>query len=194
MARTRRTTVRWWRWRRNPLKRRSDVIEAWVVLAAWVLAVSVAVLAGLVTTGAVGRDLDRERAERQEVSAVVTKDAADATPSAREARPPQAWATVRWTAPDGSTHTHRTQVPSGTRAGTHVVVWTDRHNNLASEPLAPADAIFRATLVGGLVAIGAGGAVWGCGRITRGCLARQRLRHWDEEWERIDTRRGGKTG
>jgi hypothetical protein len=33
-----RVTVRWWRWRRNALKRRIDVVEAWVVLVGWVFA------------------------------------------------------------------------------------------------------------------------------------------------------------
>ncbi|MEU2879366.1 hypothetical protein ABZ651_24505, partial [Streptomyces sp. NPDC007070] len=36
---TRRAGVRWWRWRRNPLRRTSDVVEAWLLLVAWTLAV-----------------------------------------------------------------------------------------------------------------------------------------------------------
>lgn len=82
----------------------------------------------------------------------------------------------------------------GTRAGTRVTVWTDRRGGLASAPLSPADAAFRAVMMGGIVAVGAGATMWGSGRIVRVCLARQRLRQWDEEWERADTRRGGKTG
>ncbi|MGN5377661.1 hypothetical protein ACQ4WX_07880 [Streptomyces lasalocidi] len=41
MARTPPTTVtpvRLWRWRSNPLRRHSDVIEAWIILATWVFA------------------------------------------------------------------------------------------------------------------------------------------------------------
>ncbi|WP_425578479.1 Rv1733c family protein [Streptomyces chiangmaiensis] len=127
-------------------------------------------LAGLLAAGAVERGLDRERAERQQVPAVVTKDAVDATPPTRQVGTPQAWTTVRWRTSDGSTHTDRTRVPPGTRAGTRITVWTDRHGNLASQPLAAADAVFRATVIGGLVAIGTGLTVWGSGRIVCGCL------------------------
>ncbi|MFD0503629.1 hypothetical protein ACFQ0G_12955 [Streptomyces chiangmaiensis] len=159
------------------------------------LAVAGAVLAGLLAAGAVERGLDRERAERQQVPAVVTKDAVDATPPTRQVGTPQAWTTVRWRTSDGSTHTDRTRVPPGTRAGTRITVWTDRHGNLASQPLAAADAVFRATVIGGLVAIGTGLTVWGvAGSCAGAFLSRYRLRQWDEEWARIDTRWGGKTG
>ncbi|MYW21330.1 hypothetical protein GT039_38670, partial [Streptomyces sp. SID2955] len=54
-----------WRWRRNPLKRRADVVEAWVVLGACLLTVLAGVLAGLTATGSVEHGLARERAERR---------------------------------------------------------------------------------------------------------------------------------
>lgn len=193
MVRVRRPTVRWWRLRRNPLRRRADVVEAWVVLISWLLAVLGAVVAGAVTAVAAAGDLDRQRAERREVQAVVTKDAVDTRPT-RKVENQQAWAAVRWRAPDGTTHTDRARVPPDTRAGARITVWTDGHSNLTDEPLSSADAAFREMLVGGLVAIGTGGAVWGCGRVICVCLTRQRLRQWDEEWEQIDTRWGGKTG
>ncbi|MBW8820836.1 MAG: hypothetical protein JF598_22125, partial [Streptomyces sp.] len=43
-----RTRVRGWRWRRNPLRRRSDVIEAWTVLAVAALMLLGAPLVGAV--------------------------------------------------------------------------------------------------------------------------------------------------
>ncbi|MGW3728091.1 Rv1733c family protein, partial [Streptomyces sp. NPDC000851] len=42
------TRVRGWRWRRNPLRRRSDVVEAWTALAVAVLLLLGAPLAGAV--------------------------------------------------------------------------------------------------------------------------------------------------
>ncbi|GAA3784066.1 Rv1733c family protein [Streptomyces chiangmaiensis] len=105
MRRTHRTAVRCWRLRRNPLRRRSDVVEAWVVLIAWALAVVGGVLAGVVSASAVASGLARERAGQQKVSAVVTQDTADDGP-ARTLEFPQIRATVSWTAPDGSVH-HR---------------------------------------------------------------------------------------
>ncbi|MEU5533611.1 hypothetical protein [Streptomyces sp. NPDC020362] len=163
------------------------------MLISWLLAVLGGVLAGAVTAIAVAGDLDRQRAERREAQAVVAKDAVDTRPT-RKVEDQQAWAAVRWKAPDGTTHTDRARVPPGTRAGARITVWTDGHGNLTAEPLSPTDAAFHEMVVGGLVAFGTGGAVWGCGRVVCVCLTRQRLRQWDEEWERIDTRWGRKTG
>ncbi|WP_328743832.1 Rv1733c family protein [Streptomyces sp. NBC_00285] len=133
MASTPRGTVRWWRWRRNPLRRRSDVVETWAVLVAWALAVAGGLLAGLVTAVTVERGLDRERAERQGVSAVVTKDAVDEV-SARPDGNRRAWAPVRWVAPDGWSHTDRTrhpdpapgQAPGSPSGPTGAEVWPPR--------------------------------------------------------------------
>ncbi|MYS43445.1 hypothetical protein GTY23_19820, partial [Streptomyces sp. SID5998] len=58
---TRRAGVRWWRWRRNPLRRTSDVVEAWILLVAWTLAVLGGLVAGLLTAGAVQQSADRVR-------------------------------------------------------------------------------------------------------------------------------------
>ena len=83
METSERMTVRWWRWRRNVLKRRVDVVEAWVVLVGWVLALLVGVVAGLVAAGTVEQAVVRQRAESRQVPAVVVKDA----PGPASARP-----------------------------------------------------------------------------------------------------------
>ncbi|WP_425276677.1 Rv1733c family protein, partial [Streptomyces diastatochromogenes] len=90
--------------------------------------------------------LDRQRAERREVQAVVTRDAVGTRPT-RKVEDQQAWAAVRWRAPDGTTHTDRARVPPDTRAGARITVWTDGHGNLTDEPLSPTDAAFREMLV-----------------------------------------------
>ncbi|WP_420709208.1 hypothetical protein [Streptomyces sp. AS58] len=43
------TTKRLWRWRSNPLRRREDVVEAWVVLTVRVIVAVAGAVAGLVT-------------------------------------------------------------------------------------------------------------------------------------------------
>ncbi|MFJ5309751.1 hypothetical protein [Streptomyces sp. NPDC088350] len=63
--------VRGWRLRRNPLRRRSYLVEAWLLLAAWILAVVAAVGTGAWTALAVERHIDALRAERHPVSAVL---------------------------------------------------------------------------------------------------------------------------
>lgn len=46
--------VRWWRWRRNPLRRRSDAVEAWVVLVTSVVMAAGMPLAGALSSERVG--------------------------------------------------------------------------------------------------------------------------------------------
>ncbi|MGW1618502.1 hypothetical protein ACWCQR_05055, partial [Streptomyces sp. NPDC002172] len=60
-----------WRWRRNPLKRRADTMEAWVLLGAWLLTLLAGVLAGLAAARSVEDGLARERVEWHPVVAHV---------------------------------------------------------------------------------------------------------------------------
>ncbi|MFE0516798.1 hypothetical protein ACFW2E_44850, partial [Streptomyces sp. NPDC058964] len=137
MARTRRTRRarrakadggwfrRWrWRWRSNPLRRRSDTVEAWIVLATWILALVGGIIAGALAAVMVDGNLAARRAEVHPVSAVLTRDSVDAVPAAGGYDDSRVWATVRWTAADGSVHTDRAKVTPGIAAGSRVTVWT----------------------------------------------------------------------
>lgn len=189
---TRRTGVWLWRWRRNPLKRRSDVVEAWVVIAAWMLGLAGALLAGLATAGAMEQSFARQRVETRAVSAVLTEAAPSAT--SREATDRnRVWVSVRWTDSRGP-HTGRTEMSPSTPAGTRVTVWTDRQDHLTSKPSSWADAALQSSLGGVWAAAAAGGVVVGGARVARARLDRQRMAQWAEEWERVDTRWGRKTG
>ncbi|MEI5525467.1 hypothetical protein WB401_12950 [Streptomyces brasiliscabiei] len=170
-----------------------DVVEAWVVLGAWVFAVAGGLLAGLGVTGAVERSLDRRRAERRAVSAVLIEDAADRK-SAQAVDDERVWGTVRWRAPDGAVRTGQARVSAESPAGTRVTVWTDRHGGLTSEPVTHQEAQAQAAMVGVVTAMGVGGIVLGGAWAVRGCLDRRRMARWDEEWARIDTPWGRKTG
>src|SRR5687767_4110980 len=86
-----------WRWRRNPLKRRADAVESWVLLAAWVLTVLCGVLAGLATAGTVERGMARERVEWRPVVALLTEQApGTADPRSGTSTSEYVWAKVRW--------------------------------------------------------------------------------------------------
>lgn len=193
MARTQRSNVRLWRWRRNPLRRLSDVLEAWVLLTAYVLALVGAFLAGMATQGAVERDLDQQRVERQAVSAALVEDAKD-KPPAGAADDDRVWVTVRWTAPDGSARTGQTKVGPDARAGTRVTVWTDQYGALSSKPVSHEEARLQSALAGALTAMITVGVVAGGVCAARAWLDRRRMEQWDADWARTDTRWGGKTG
>ncbi|MEU6610877.1 hypothetical protein ABZ922_38590 [Streptomyces shenzhenensis] len=175
-----------WRWRRNPLKRRADTVEAWVLLGACLGTVLAGVAAGLAAAGTVGHALARERAERRPAVARVTgqvpgpRAAASGTPAGD-----RGWATVRWTAPDGSAHTGQAWVAAGAPAGTPVTVWTDPQGRLVTRPASPAQARLGAGLVGGLVGVAAGGVPCLMGLALHGRLERYRMRQWDAEWARL---------
>ncbi|NUQ98645.1 MAG: hypothetical protein HOY79_19525 [Streptomyces sp.] len=195
MAKAHRTKVRLWRWRRNPLRRGSDVVEAWVLLGAWVLAVVGGLLAGLVAGGAMQQALDRQRAERHAVSAVLTEDATQRSPMRAVAvADPRVRATVRWTAPDGSVRTAETRVQSGTPTRTRITVWMDERGRLAPKPVSPAAATAQAAAMGLLSAAGAGGVVLVGTRVACIGLNRRRIRQWAQEWERVGTQWGRKAG
>ena len=191
-AKTCRTKVRMWRWRRNPLRRRSDVIEAWVGLIAVIVAIVGGVLAGVTVAQSAEQSLHRQRLERRTTSAVLTEDAAGKN-AARVVGDDRVWVTVRWTAPDGSARTGLTRVLPDTAKGTRVTVWTDRQGRLEPKPDSPAAARFQGVWAGTLAAMGVGITVTGAAQLVRGQLNRRRMEEWADEWQRVDGRWGRAT-
>jgi hypothetical protein len=182
-----------WRWRSNPLRRRSDVVEAWLLLAVWVLAVAAGAVVGAATAHSVERNLNERRAERHAVSAVVAEDAPDTVSTTTGTRG-QAWVTVRWTAADGSPRTGTARVQPGTGSGATVRVWLDRHGNVVPAPLSSGEAELQGIALGTATAVGAGATVVFLGWVVRGRLERRRLARWDMEWARIGPQWGHRTG
>lgn len=176
-----------WRWRRNPLKRRADVVEAWVVLGACLLTVLAGVLAGLAAAGSVEHGLARERATWRPTVARVVAQVPGRSPahSSHASSGEQVWAEVRWTAVDGSAHTGRIRVEPGSRPGTPVTVWTDPRGSLVNRPATASEAAFRSVLIGLLVGSGAAAVPLVTGLAVRGRLERRRMEAWDAEWARL---------
>ncbi|MEU3346760.1 hypothetical protein ABZ723_17575 [Streptomyces sp. NPDC006700] len=188
----RRAGVWLWRWRRNPLRRTSDVVEAWILLVAWVLAVAGGVLAGVLTAGAMQQAADRVRADTHSVPAMVTQEATRG--AVRPVGSVLGWGTVRWTDADGSAHTGRTRVPVSATPGDHVTVWANGQGTLTPPPASAADIAFQTTLGGLWAGTTTAGVVIGGAKLARIRLDRRRFTQWDEEWARVDTPWGWKTG
>ncbi|MEV5735950.1 MULTISPECIES: Rv1733c family protein [unclassified Streptomyces] len=188
MTRTPPTAVtrdRLWRWRHNPLRRHSDVVEAWVVLVTWTLALLGAALGGWAAAHSVDATLTARRAHVHAVSAVLT-DGAARTPAAGSGYDDgRVWATARWTGPDGKVHMDRAKVLPGAPAGSQVTVWTDPAGRAVPEPASAAETMLQTVLTGALVAQVAGTTVWAGGWLVRNALVRRRLAEWDEEWKRV---------
>ncbi|KUM95717.1 hypothetical protein AQI88_15990 [Streptomyces cellostaticus] len=183
-----RTQVRGWRWRRNPLRRRSDVVEGWTVLIVAVLLFVVAPLAG-VAAGLYAHDQARtlaaaQRAERRPVHAVVAGDAREHRPTVQGGHGHPYRARVRWTEPGKGTRTASARVPAGSRAGDMVTVWFDARGRSVAPP--PDDvAVWQHTVTVGVCAAGGAAAVVLLGHaVERRIALRHRLAEWEREWAR----------
>lgn len=102
-----------WRWRGNPLRRGTDLAEAWVALTALVLILSVAPLIGVLAGGAAQNALQRSVREQHEsrhrVTATVLR-ALERSPLTVDPEGASSGEELRsrvlaaWTGPDGSRH------------------------------------------------------------------------------------------
>ncbi|WP_369227331.1 hypothetical protein AB5J52_43405 [Streptomyces sp. R39] len=184
-----------WRWRRNPLKRRADTMEAWVLLGTWLLTLLAGVLAGLAANRSVEDGLARERVEWHPVVArVLDRAPGPAHPKSQSADGERVWTRVGWTVADGSAHTGQARVAAGSKAGTPVTVWTDPQGHLVTRPATASEARFRATLIGGLTGLSAAAVPLVAGLAARGRLERRRMDRWDAEWARLGPQWGRTTG
>ncbi|MFD7627874.1 hypothetical protein ACFV7Q_17880 [Streptomyces sp. NPDC059851] len=183
-----------WRWRRNPLRRPTDLFEAWVAFAALVCVLLVAPAVGWVTGRQVDGTLQRaareQGQERYLVPAVVVRPAAvGATGGAGDEPAPQRQAPQRtqivaaWTAPDGSSHLGT--VPAAEeppRAGDRFRIWTDLRGRLVPRPLDPASTGVHAAVVGLAAALGAAALAETTRRLVVRRLMHQRYVLLDRAW------------
>ncbi|MEU4035433.1 Rv1733c family protein [Streptomyces collinus] len=187
-----RTVVRGWRWRRNTLRRRSDVMEAWTVLVVSVLLFVVAPLVG-VAAGLHAHDRAQtaavvERSERHHVRAEVVAGPARRLHAVQGDRQHPYRAMVRWTEPGEGARTAQARVPAGTRPGDQVTVWFDTRGRSVAPP--PDDvAVWQHTVTVGVCAAGGAAAVVLLGHAVERRIA---LRHRMAEWERAWARTGPK--
>ncbi|WP_343239936.1 hypothetical protein [Streptomyces sp. SID12488] len=185
-----RTRVYGWRWRRHPLRRRSDVVEAWTVL---VVAVSLCVgapLAGVVTArwtyDEARATATVQRAERHRVHAVAVGGAGAGAPSALAGRQHLYRVRVLWREPGAGARTATAHVPPGTRRGDTVDLWLDAHGRPVAAPPS-AVAVRQHTVAMG---IGAAGLTTGVVLLARTAVRRtvvqRRLMEWERAWARTE--------
>ncbi|MEU3347245.1 hypothetical protein ABZ723_20105 [Streptomyces sp. NPDC006700] len=182
-----RTRRRLWRWRRSPLRRHEDIVEAWAILVMWVVIVVGGVVAGTAAGRAAGQEFARQRADRQPVRAVLLT-AAPGTASTGDVSY-QTPVKVRWTGPDGATRTGQALVGTDLPAGAAVAVWQDGRGFLAAEPPGPAEATAQAALFGTAAALAFGGLTYGTTALVRRRLDRRRHDLWSAQWDVVGPRR-----
>ncbi|MFG2990510.1 hypothetical protein ACGFZK_14685 [Streptomyces sp. NPDC048257] len=190
-----RTAMGVWRWRRNPLRRPTDLFEAWMAFAALVCVLVVAPaigwVAGLQVDGTLQRAAHVQRQERHLVPAVVVRPAPEtaaaagtsADPSAQRTAPQRTRIVAAWTAPDGSSH--QGTVPAAEeppRPGDRFRIWTDARGRLVGQPLDPSAAVFHAGMAGLAAAICVATLVETVRRLVVRRLMHRRYIRLDRAW------------
>lgn len=180
------TRVLGWRWRSNPLRRRSDVVEAWTVLAVAVLLLVGAPVAGVIAAwwahGEARAVAAEQRADRHRVRAEVVGRTPASLPSVQGGRGQTVRASVRWTEPGSGPRTATARVPAGTDRGDSVEVWFDtRGRNVPPPP--NETSVWQHTLTVGTCATGGACALVLLGRtVVLGAANRRRMAEWEREW------------
>ncbi|MFJ3670839.1 hypothetical protein ACIPSE_30705 [Streptomyces sp. NPDC090106] len=185
-----RQRVRGWRRRENPLRRRSDVVEAWTALAVVALLLVLAPLVGTLTACWAHTEAQRaaaaQRADRHSVRAEVVGPIPETLPTVQGNGPRTVRTTVAWTEPGQARRTADARVPAGSHPGDMVEVWFDDRGRNVQEPPSGV-AVWQHTLTIGVCA-GAGtvGVILLGRLLVRQVSLRHRLAEWEEEWARTE--------
>ncbi|MFE9120375.1 hypothetical protein [Streptomyces sp. NPDC007172] len=182
-----------WRWRHNPLRRRTDLAEAWlalVTLVVMVLAVpAVGALCGSLTDASLRQALAEQRRHRHVTAAVVVARAehqtAPAQPDGSMGRVTRTRVVANWTAHDGSSHTGTLGTTLKAPApGATFRLWTDDHGSPVPHPMTTGAAATHAVFSGICAAAMAAGLVEGTRRLIVWRLIRRRYERLDRAWAR----------
>ncbi|WP_406346737.1 hypothetical protein [Streptomyces sp. NBC_00648] len=184
-------TRRWWRWRRNPLRRRSDVVEAWTVLvlaaAVWIGLPAAGLSAGAVAYSAAHTTAVAQRASSRPVDAVVIRNTPPISPSANGGGgASKDRAAVRWTEADGTSGTGIAKVDAGSTAGQHVRIWLDTHGRVVEEPLDDREVWLISLSWATIAAMATTTALLGVRSVVRRCAHRHRMAEWELAWARTE--------
>ncbi|RLU89179.1 hypothetical protein CTZ27_22295 [Streptomyces griseocarneus] len=180
------------RWRSNPLRRRTDVLEAWVGLVAVVLMLLAGSAVGWVTGslahGALRETVREQQLHRHQVMATAVQNLPVSTVEAdRESasgREGHHRVIARWAAPDSRAQLSGVvAVRQPTPVGRRFSLWTDDHGRIAGRPMDDDTAAVHAVLAGAAAAAGTAGLVEGARRLVVWRLVQRRYTQWDRAWE-----------
>lgn len=174
---------------RGPLRRRSDRVEIAFLAVIALMVLAVVPIWNTVYDGTVGYSsrLSAERAAHgQLVDAVLTANAPVDLSSGDNGSAGKAQGTAAWTAPDGSPRSGGIPVDPGTRAGTHVPLWTDESGAPVPAPFSPVDIQEQASVLALIAAL-----IWlitvaMLGKGGDALLERHRMAAWGREWARVE--------
>jgi hypothetical protein len=169
---------------RNPLRRRSDRVEAFIfgglVVVAAAGAPVAAVVAGRWAHADAARAAQVQQETRHQVRAVLLAPP-HATVSGYTING-MSPAMARWTAPSGVLRTGQIAVPSDSARRTAITLWTDQAGDVTSPPLTPAQVADQGTL---MALVAASLTIVAClltAVVTRIVVNRRRIAAWTADW------------
>jgi hypothetical protein len=178
--------VRWLGFDRNPLRRRTDRIEAMVRLATLILLL----VAVPIFTIAAGRQADHvalrhahaQQAADHEVTAVLLQQAPPTGIPDPYTSIQMTLVLARWQPPGQQDRSGPVPAPAGARAGSTVTVWVDASGAITSPPTDPRVIVGDVCMAAMVTCLVASLLVLGANALGRRALDRRRMRAWDAEW------------
>lgn len=168
----------------NPLRRRSDLIEAWLLPAL----VAVFLLLSPLLVGAASAWVHNENAATQQaqrswhrVSAVLLQAVPGPLMSDNGTNSWTTWTSARWT-DNGRPHVGQVPAAAGSSAGSTVSVWLDRAGNVQAPPLTAGQIRDRVVLAAVVALTALALFLTTVALIGRRLLDRSRLAGWATAW------------
>ncbi|MGW1750269.1 Rv1733c family protein [Streptomyces sp. NPDC002092] len=176
-----------WRLRRNPLRRRGDLLQAWIGIGLVVAALAATPLAmflvGDIAYGHYTRTAQHQAETRHQTIATLLEDARrHPEPGSAEAKKTRYPTKVRFTDPNGHTHTATTDVRPALPKGSTIRVWAGTDGKLTDPPLSPRqirDRAMGSAFIAALTVHATAAAAYGT--VSR-ILHRRNLAAWDTAW------------
>jgi len=176
-----------WRLRHNPLRRRSDLLEACIGIGLTLAALAATPLAMFLVGDAAHhhytRTAQHQIETRHHTTAVLLEDARrHPEPGSAEAKKTRYPTKVRFTDPNGHTHTATTDVQPALPKGSTIRVWASIDGKITDPPLSPSQVRSRAMGSAIIAALGVHAtAAVAYGTASR-TLHRRNLAAWDTAW------------
>lgn len=178
--------ARWLGFDRNPLRRRTDRLEAVLRLVMIILVVlampAASIAAGRWADHWVLRQVQTQRTINHQVTAVLLRTAPETGIPDPYTSVETTWVPARWQPPGQPPRTGEVLAVAGAHKGSTVRIWIDPSGAVTDPPLdhrvVRGDVVMAVTatlLVSGLLLLGAAG-------LARRMLDRRRLRAWEAEW------------
>ncbi|MFE7168242.1 hypothetical protein [Streptomyces sp. NPDC057616] len=182
-----------WRLRRNPLRRRTDLTQAWIgigLLASALAATPPAMfLVGDTAYGHYSRIAQQQTATRHHTTATLLENARrHPEPGSAEARETRYPTKVRFADPHGRARTATADVEPALPRGSTIRIWADTDGKITEPPLSPDQIRNRAmgsALVAALAVHAGAAAAYGT---AHHIIQRRNLAAWDSEWARTAPR------